>query len=146
MERTRVVALWFFAVTFLALLAPGKASAGPPEGASGKMMFDEVADGLRRYRRDISEDRKLERLRRLAPTGDLRVVVLLGEELSSPSEAIRLEAARALLLIYAAPKYQTYQDRLIIDLARDIWRLNAHYFREMANEAVLRRRAAQLPR
>ena len=34
----------------LALALPGKAVAGPPEGVSGKMVLDEAADGLRRYR------------------------------------------------------------------------------------------------
>jgi hypothetical protein len=31
-------------------LPPGEAIAGPPEGPSGRMVFDEVADGLRKYR------------------------------------------------------------------------------------------------
>jgi hypothetical protein len=32
----------------LRLALPGPAPAGPPEGASGRMVLDEVADGLRK--------------------------------------------------------------------------------------------------
>ena len=51
MPRTNFAAgmLPLFAVLAVALSLPGKAVAGPPEGVSGKMVFDEVAEGLRRY-------------------------------------------------------------------------------------------------
>ena len=66
-------------LTVLALTLPGEAIAGPPEGVSGKMVLDEVAEGLRRFRRDEDWIKRLRLLERLAPTQDPRVAVLLGE-------------------------------------------------------------------
>jgi hypothetical protein len=49
-------------LSLLTLLAPGKARAGPPEGVSGRMVLDEVAEGLRRRGYDLQAE--VERLRR----------------------------------------------------------------------------------
>ena len=67
----------------LALVMPGKAVAGPPEGVSGKMVLagDEVADGLRKYRKEANLDKKVALLLDLRKTKDLRVAVALGETL-----------------------------------------------------------------
>src|SRR5690348_6758493 len=59
------------------------ASAGPPEGVSGKVVFDQVADGLRKYRAEKDKGRRLDWLKRLAPTHDPRVGVALGEALEA---------------------------------------------------------------
>jgi hypothetical protein len=52
-----IIALLVFVV--LALVLPGQAVAGPPEGMSGKMVFDEVADGLRKYRKEEDEEKRM---------------------------------------------------------------------------------------
>ena len=50
----------------LALLTPNRAVAGPPEGVSGKMVLDEVADGLRQYRKEKDQGKRVKLLERLA--------------------------------------------------------------------------------
>ncbi len=67
-------------VSILALTLSGKAVAGRPEGVSGKMVFDEVAEGLREYRKEKNWAKRCRLLERLAETGDPRVGLLLGEE------------------------------------------------------------------
>ncbi len=66
-------------VVSLALLSPGNVVAGPPEKIPGKLVFDEVADGLLRYRAEEDEQKRMKWLVRLAPTRDPRVAVVLGE-------------------------------------------------------------------
>ena len=74
--RTRQVA----ALAVLLLLGPcSTAPAGPPEGVPGRMVLDEVADGLRRYRAARTPEAKVAWLKRLAPSRDPRVAVALGE-------------------------------------------------------------------
>src|SRR4051794_8005929 len=75
MPRTTAAVL----LAALALLTPGTAPAGPPEGASGKMAFDSVAAGLRKYRKETDEAKRIRWLERLAPSKDPRVAVVLGE-------------------------------------------------------------------
>ena len=70
----------------LALSLPGKAIAGPPEGVSGKMVLDEVADGLRKYRKEKDAVKRLRLLERLATTRDPRVAIVLVEARPSASE------------------------------------------------------------
>lgn len=127
-------------IAALALLLPGKAVAGPPEGASRKMVLDEVEDGLRRYRMEKDEEKKGDWLVRLAKTRDVRVAVLLGEQhdlwyaahkANKPEPALGY-MAHSFLYVFFVP------DELIAAEQIDAW--------WKANEADLRRRAAQLPR
>jgi hypothetical protein len=52
------------------LFAMGQALAGPPEKWSGKIVFDEVADGLRKYRKETDTVKRIKWLEKLAPTRD----------------------------------------------------------------------------
>jgi hypothetical protein len=114
----------------LALLGPLPAAiAGPPEPPSGRTALDEVADGLRRYRAQGDPERRRDLLAKLAPTGDPRVAVALGEVLaSSPSPVAEV----VLLSRYYLPA----DKRGSTDAVWDWWR---------ENEAELRRRAKELP-
>jgi hypothetical protein len=76
MTRTTYALLPLLAVL---ALPPSPAAAGPPDGPSGKLMYDQVADGLRKYREEKDEAKRAEWLRRLAPTRDPRVAVELWE-------------------------------------------------------------------
>jgi hypothetical protein len=116
------------ALAALALLLPAPAVAGPPEGVSGRMVFDEVTDALRRYHRETDDDKRIAWLERLAPARDPRVALLIWEyppDEISPSQYIGL---RRLLLRYYVPRGESL----------------GHWWR--ANEADLRRRAKELPR
>jgi hypothetical protein len=137
MPRTLTAAVL---LALLALLTPGKAVAGPPEEASGKMVLDEVADGLRKYRAEKDTGKRIKWLEKLAPSHDPRVAVALGEEmdraLGQEDHALRWEAARLLAEFYVKG---TLRFASLVDLqaAWPWWE---------KNEADLRRRAAQLPR
>ncbi len=61
----------------LAMLSPGKALAGPPQGVSGKMVLDEVSEGLRKYRRETDGKKRIKWLTKLAPSRDPRVKAAL---------------------------------------------------------------------
>ncbi len=129
----------------LALLSPGRAVAGPPEGVSGKMTFDEVADALRKYRKETDEGKRMGWLWKLAPTRDPRVAVALGEAFAAgrpprmpgaPFYVTGLDTVAAMGLIENRFP-PTQPPDLNWDVVRQWWR---------DNEADLRRRAAQLPR
>jgi hypothetical protein len=47
--------------------------AGPPEGVSGRMVLDEVADGLRKFRKERNLVRCIECLKQLTPAQEPRV-------------------------------------------------------------------------
>jgi hypothetical protein len=111
------------AAALLALVLLGRAGAGPPEGMSGKMVFDQAADGLQKYRKETETERRIGRLLLLHKVDDVRVAVALGEALSEPE----LYPYAACLLVKYGARYD----------ARGWWK---------ENEAGLRRRAAQLPR
>ena len=64
------------------LLLSGQALAGPPGGVSGRMTFDEVADGLRKYRKETDEETRLQWLEELGRHQDVRVIVAMGEWLA----------------------------------------------------------------
>jgi hypothetical protein len=126
------VLLLAVALTMLALLPPGKAVTGPPEGVSGKMAFDRVPDGLRMYRKEKDEGKRAMWLIRLAPTSDPRVALALGEALDDPSLGV---VSSILLRSYYVP----------FDAARDNRaRPIEEWWKD--NKADLRRRAKQLPR
>jgi hypothetical protein len=69
----------------LALILLGKALAGPPDGVAGKMVLDEVADGLRKYRKETDQPKRLKWLAQLAATHDMRVQVALVDAHRDPS-------------------------------------------------------------
>ncbi len=74
--------------------------AGPPAGVSGKLVLDEVADGLRKYGREKDLARRAQLLQRLAPTTDPRVAVALGEAMDDPNDWMAGFAAMMLLEYY----------------------------------------------
>jgi hypothetical protein len=120
----------------LALLSPGEAFAGPPEEVSGRMAFDEVADGLRKYRREADSKKRIEWLRKLAPTHDPRVGVALGEALAEENSEVGKVAA----YLIAKCSYRRASPLITSKFYYDSqawWK---------ASEADLRRRAARLPR
>jgi hypothetical protein len=82
-------------VALLALL-PGRAVATPPEGLSGAMVLDEVADGLRRYRREKNPEKRAAWLQRLTEHRDVRAAVVMGEALSDPSPEVAVAAVQGL--------------------------------------------------
>lgn len=69
---------------FVLLVPAPTVLAGPPEGASGKMVFDEVAEGLRRCSKEADPEKRFRRLDKLAESHDPRVDVILGEMLAGP--------------------------------------------------------------
>ena len=124
------------AVAFLAGLVPGNAVAGPPEGVSGRMAFDEVVDGLRKYQKEKDDDKRIRRLEALGPTRHPRVALAIGElcreggELTGRARYVSLTSVLARLLL----------ERHFVPPGCDVedwWD---------ANEAGLRRRARELPR
>lgn len=123
-------------LTMLALLSPVKAVAAPLEKASGKMVFDEVEEGLRHYREERDEEKRLAILARLAPSRDLRVAVALGDA-SEDGPAQVQNTTYDLLFRYFLP------DPVEVDF---IDQIDASYDWWEKNKTDLRRRAAQLPR
>ena len=95
------------AVVVLLLAQPGKTVAGPPEKISGKLVFDEVEDGLRKYRAEKDWKKRIELLKRLAPKRDKRIEDVLETALSPHPEfgslAVAVEAASLLELHYGHP-------------------------------------------
>lgn len=131
-RTTSAAVLPLLAVPMMLLALPGNAVAGPPEGVSGRMVFDEVADGLRKYRKEKDPEKRIGWLEKLAPTKDPRVAMALYGLVRDRSQNIDLRnEAVAIMVRYFASDY-----RLSL---RD-----AYYWWE-ANEADLRRRAKQLP-
>jgi len=129
--RTRQVA----ALAVLLLLGPcSTAPAGPPEGVPGRMVLDEVADGLRRYRLEADPARRRAWLRRLAPAGDARVALALGEALADADPEY---LAAWLLCEHYVPDATPAFPSLAQVPAAEWWE---------QNEADLRRRAKELPR
>lgn len=127
----------------LALLHLGHVGALPTESVSGKMEFvDRVVDGLRHWHeKDLGECRQW--LRKVAPTGDPRVGVVLGELIEKYWACGILDAqmdqdARLFNRYYAppvpSPPGTTHIDEVTIALKA--WK---------AKEAGLRLRAKQLP-
>ena len=103
------------------------------------MVFDEVADGLRRYQREKDPQKQAARLTRLAAIRDPRVALALGEAFmqDNPQE-LRLAGIRAVVTYYARLPPEQRSDNLYAFInARAWWK---------ENEADLRHRAAQLPR
>jgi hypothetical protein len=128
----------FALLLLLAVLAlpPHQATAGPPEGASGKMVLDQVADGLRNYRAEKDAGKRSLLMDRLAATGDPRVAVVLGELMRDEKEGDGAETT--LGIFFACRPHSSVQCHTFTSQQVRLW--------WHANEADLRRRAAQLPR
>jgi hypothetical protein len=106
-DRTaRTPRLALLALPLLALLAflAAPAAAGPPEGVSGRMAFDRVADGLRRYRQEDDDAKRIAWLRRLAPTRDPRVAAVLEDCAAEGLTSDCWVAASELLRRYYPPR------------------------------------------
>ena len=121
-------------VVSLALLSPGNVVAGPPEKISGKLVFDEVADGLRKYRKAKEPVSRIRWLEKLAPTRDPRVALALVEASESMTGRRALWPARGLLADYFVRGTQFESGSLIS--VSEWW---------IANKADLVRRAKELP-
>jgi hypothetical protein len=122
------------ALPLLALLGTvPPAAADPPEGVSGRMVFDEVADGLRKYRKEADPQKRLRWMVKLGPTRDPRVAIALVEAHPAGSTVVVQED---LLLIDYFVKGSRFDfgDNVFVDF----------WWKE--KEADLRRQAAQLPR
>jgi len=126
MQRT------LFAVPLTLALLPGLAPrivAGPPDGASGNMVLDEVADGLRKYRKEKDPEKRAAWLERVA--------LALGEAREESDRTVARAASIALFELYCPPgELET------ITLA-SLWVRTGDWWK--ANEADLRRRAKELP-
>ena len=127
----------------LALSLPGEAIAGPPEGISGRMVFDEVGDGLKKYQKEKDEGKRVKWLRRLAPTRDPRVAVVLSEAYFGRRPNGRTDSRYYIVLevllfeFVRGTKYQSRsRDGNVVYVLSSWWD---------ENEADLRRRAKQLP-
>jgi hypothetical protein len=122
----------------LPMLSPAKVAAGPPEGVSGKMVLDEVSEGLRRYRQESNENERVMLLRKLSTTRDPRVGVAIGEYLSGGRGPFPHQISVAWMLTqHFMPSPICCDDVVEQTKAARLW------WRE--NEADLRRRAKQLP-
>jgi len=129
----RTPRLAVLALPLLALLAP-PAAAGPPQGVSGRMAFDHMADGLRRYATTKEHDERMALLERLAESRDPRVAVALARVVSDPGDGY-MSTAGCLLL-------WNYGRRVpVLGKARE----DAQAWWDK-HEADLRRRAGQLSR
>jgi hypothetical protein len=125
------------ALALLASLVPLPTVAGPPEGVSGRMAFDEVADGLRRYRKETDPDERVEWLSRLTPSSDPRVLIALGEALNDPDRDV---ACSAVVLLDARDSH----DQKVWPYTPERRKAVTAWWK--GNEADLRRRAKELPR
>jgi hypothetical protein len=123
----------------------GTAVAGPPEGASGKMVLDKVEDWVRHYRREKDDEKRSKMLDKLKQPVDARVLVVLGEEvekclaLAEEKGDLTLSGITAMVLLgewYGGNGKNAGLDVLV--------RTGKNWWRE--NRADLRRRARQLPR
>jgi hypothetical protein len=128
-----------------ALVLPGAAVAGPPEGPSGRMALDDVADGLRKYGKEPDEVKRAAWLRRLAPSRDPRVAVELWEVFAGvrgKRTATIRKVARACL----AECYVTKEGRPLSEVMPPDDELGSEVCAWWSrNGSDLRRQAKQLP-
>ena len=133
-------------LALLAGLASGNAFAGPPDGVSGKMEFDRVAEGLRKYHKETDPEKRLAWLQTLGATGDPRVALALVDAANNQNgDDLDCEAADILWWHYASP--DAASRRGIVNL-QALKAPRGSSFRAWwkKNEADVRRRAALLPR
>jgi hypothetical protein len=130
----------------LLLLLPGQTLAGPPEGVSGRVMFDEVADGLRKYRKETDPERRLAWLQTLGATGDPRVALALVDAANNRhGDDLDCEAADLLWWHYAGPDAASHRN-IVNPYALKLPPGSSYRAWWKKNEADLRRRASELPR
>jgi hypothetical protein len=91
------------AVVVLFLGQPGNAVAGPPEPTNGAMKLDKIADGLRQYQQNKNDSKRIEWLKRLAPSHDSRVAAALETALSDSSQAVATAASELIAQHYGRP-------------------------------------------
>jgi hypothetical protein len=146
MQRTLFVTACLPLFAALALLPPGRAVSAPPGRVSVKMVFDEVAEGLRKYRKAKDPTKRLAWLENLAATGDPRVALALVAAANNQNgDDLDCEAADILWWHYAGPDAASHRGLVNHNVIpappgtgfRPWWK---------ANEADVRRRAARLPR
>jgi hypothetical protein len=136
MSRPFVASLLFLVVPALPLLVvSGRVVAGPPEKASGKMVLDQVEDGLRQYQKAKHVEKRVACLRRLIPYRDPRAAVVMGEALSDPSPDVQ-EISAFGIVHYFCPEPIALTGPSVQAVAKYFWE---------KNKAELRRRAKQLP-
>jgi len=70
-------------VVVLVLLTPWKAAAGPSEGVSGEMAFDEVGHWVKLYQRTTDKAKRTRLLEHLARSRDPRVEPIFMEVMTS---------------------------------------------------------------
>ncbi len=133
MTRTMVAG-----VLTVALLT-GNTLGGPPEGVSGRMVLDEVAHGLRQYRKETDKGKRALWLEKLGRNHDVRVTVALGEWLEQEQDGSDDFVAVGCMLVrhvlgHPGPCGTNEQQA----------RSAARWWNE--NNADLRRRAKELPR
>ena len=116
------------------MVVPWAAVAGPPEGVSGRMAFDQVADGLRLNATTKDPDERMALLERLVESRDPRVAVALANVLSDPGDGYATTAGCLLLWTYGGHVP-------VLGRARE----DAHAW-WARHGADLRRRAKELPR
>jgi hypothetical protein len=147
MQRTMVATASLPLLAALALLQPGRAVAGLPEGVSEKaIVFDQVAEGLREYRKEKDPGKRLAWLQTFGATGDPRVALALVDAANNRNgDDLDCEAADVLWWFYASPDAASHRGRVSDDIVPP---LPGKGFRTWwkANEADVRRRAAGLPR
>jgi hypothetical protein len=107
-------------------------NAGPPERPSGTFVVDEMADGLRRYRKETEPELRVRWLEKLAPSRDPRVAIALWEA-DCEDRAVKSAAVRLLGGYFV--EGTRFEHLQYYDVG-GWWK---------ANEADIRR-AAQLPR
>ena len=147
MQRTIVATASLPLFAALALLPPGRAVARLPEGVSEEVIvFDQVAEGLREYRKEKDPGKRLARLQTLGATGDPRVALALVDAANNRNgDDLDCEAADILWWHYASP--DAASRRGIVNL-QALKAPRGSSFRAwwQKNEADLRRRAKELPR
>jgi hypothetical protein len=111
------------------LFAGPRAIAGPPEQPAGRMVFDEVADVLRRYRLERDPRRRRGLLWEVATRRDPRVTVALAEAVAATEYPYQE-------LVFLAEYHLPASKKGSTDAVWSWWR---------ENEAELRRRARELP-
>jgi hypothetical protein len=126
----------FAGLMLLVLVLPGRAVAGPPEGVSGKMVLDGVADGLRRYQKETDPEKRMGWLRRLAPNRDPRVTVALGEAMKPARGKLAIAAGCLMWRHHMSPLYRKSATPNFVEAAE--WWVDV--------EPLLRASARQLPR
>jgi hypothetical protein len=144
-------------IAVVALVSPGKAFAGPPKEVPGRMVFDEVVEGLRRFRKENDPQKQLAWMKRLAPTGDPRVGVALFDWVATAGfDQVGMAAGDLLERYYSPPKREKRPplggigSPLSLEPSRayanpDMIVSENHFERWARAEADLRRRAKKLP-